>query len=153
MAKTYPDITPELADWIREQHVFFVATAPTAADGHVNCSPMFVTTAFCAFDGAQKIVRLHGRGGFITPACAERSELSAESPDLPGARAIVVVDVTRVADACGYGVPNYEYMGERKALPRFGAEAGTGGSDCPAARGERPQHRQAPRARSDPAVG
>jgi hypothetical protein len=28
-----------LADWIRRQHLFFVATAPLAATGHVNCSP------------------------------------------------------------------------------------------------------------------
>jgi hypothetical protein len=26
-------------DWIGEQHVFFVATAPSGADGHVNLSP------------------------------------------------------------------------------------------------------------------
>ena len=32
-------ISPELRDWIEAQHVFFVATAPLAADGHVNVSP------------------------------------------------------------------------------------------------------------------
>lgn len=32
-------IDAELADWLREQHVFFVATAPLSQDGHVNCSP------------------------------------------------------------------------------------------------------------------
>ncbi len=39
MGKTLDNITPELAAWIRKQHLFFVATAPLAADGHVNCSP------------------------------------------------------------------------------------------------------------------
>lgn len=39
MGKQYPAITPALAQWMSEQHLFFVATAPLAAEGHVNCSP------------------------------------------------------------------------------------------------------------------
>jgi hypothetical protein len=39
MAKTYDSISPDLARWLEQQHVFFVATAPLTADGHVNCSP------------------------------------------------------------------------------------------------------------------
>lgn len=29
----------ELADWLHKQPIFFVATAPLSAEGHVNCSP------------------------------------------------------------------------------------------------------------------
>lgn len=39
MGKLYEEITPELAEWIGKQHIFFIATAPLAADGLVNCSP------------------------------------------------------------------------------------------------------------------
>jgi hypothetical protein len=39
MGKIYESITPELRDWLALQKVFFVATAPIARDGHVNCSP------------------------------------------------------------------------------------------------------------------
>jgi len=39
MSKLLGCITDELAGWIRDQHIFFVATAPLAGDGHVNCSP------------------------------------------------------------------------------------------------------------------
>src|SRR3954468_22231334 len=39
MGKLYDGITPELADWLNQQRMFFVATAPLAADGLVNCSP------------------------------------------------------------------------------------------------------------------
>ncbi|MFL5896493.1 MAG: pyridoxamine 5'-phosphate oxidase family protein, partial [Thermoleophilaceae bacterium] len=35
-----------------------------------------------------------------------------EEPPL-GYRSIVVVDVTRIADSCGYGVPLMSYEGER----------------------------------------
>ncbi len=39
MAKWYDQIFDELQDFIRKQHLFFVASAPLSADGHVNVSP------------------------------------------------------------------------------------------------------------------
>jgi hypothetical protein len=39
MGKVHPAITPELASFIEAQPLFFVATAPLAASGHVNLSP------------------------------------------------------------------------------------------------------------------
>ena len=39
MGSTYPSIDGELAGFLSAQHVFFVATAPLDADGHVNLSP------------------------------------------------------------------------------------------------------------------
>jgi hypothetical protein len=39
VGKTYPEIDPKLAEFVRRQHVFFVATAPLSADGRVNLSP------------------------------------------------------------------------------------------------------------------
>jgi hypothetical protein len=39
MGKVHESITPEIQAFIRKQHVFFVATAPLSADGHVNVSP------------------------------------------------------------------------------------------------------------------
>jgi hypothetical protein len=39
MAKQFEEITPEIRSWIAEQHLFFVATAPLAAQGLLNCSP------------------------------------------------------------------------------------------------------------------
>ncbi|MAS34998.1 MAG: pyridoxamine 5'-phosphate oxidase [Anaerolineaceae bacterium] len=39
MAKWYDDITDELQQFIARQHMFFVASAPLSADGHVNLSP------------------------------------------------------------------------------------------------------------------
>jgi hypothetical protein len=38
MGKLYDDIEPEMAAWVKKQRMFFVATAPLANDGHVNCS-------------------------------------------------------------------------------------------------------------------
>ncbi len=39
MGKTYPEIAPEIAEFLQRQHVFFVATAPLSAEGRVNLSP------------------------------------------------------------------------------------------------------------------
>jgi Pyridoxamine 5'-phosphate oxidase len=39
MGKLYDAIDAKLAAWMERQHLFFVATAPLAGDGHVNVSP------------------------------------------------------------------------------------------------------------------
>lgn len=39
MGKEYTEISERLQEWIKQQHVFFVATAPLSADGLINCSP------------------------------------------------------------------------------------------------------------------
>src|SRR3990172_3085171 len=39
MGKNYEAITSDLQERISRQHLFFVATDPLAAGGHVNCSP------------------------------------------------------------------------------------------------------------------
>jgi hypothetical protein len=39
MGKTYDAIESDMAAFLGAQHVFFVATAPMASDGHVNLSP------------------------------------------------------------------------------------------------------------------
>lgn len=39
MGKVFDHITDEIRDFIAKQHIFFVATAPLSAEGHVNVSP------------------------------------------------------------------------------------------------------------------
>lgn len=39
MGRTYDTIDSRLAEWLTAQPVFFVASAPLAGDGMVNCSP------------------------------------------------------------------------------------------------------------------
>ncbi len=87
-----------------------------------------VTVMFCAFEGPPNVVRLHGRGRVVTIYDEEYAALAALFSDLPGARAVVVVDVERVSDACGWGVPLMEYAGERDLLPAYFARKGVDGS-------------------------
>lgn len=39
MARTFDEITEHHRDWVSRQPMFFVATAPLSADGHINVSP------------------------------------------------------------------------------------------------------------------
>ncbi|MGH3938230.1 MAG: pyridoxamine 5'-phosphate oxidase family protein [Pseudonocardiaceae bacterium] len=51
MGKLYECIDSRLTAWIEAQPVFFVATAPLAADGRVNVSPRGVRGTFRVLDG------------------------------------------------------------------------------------------------------
>jgi hypothetical protein len=68
---------------------------------------------FCAFSGPPTIVRLHGMGRIVEPGAAEFDELVSRFPHYESTRAIVVVEVTRVSNSCGYGVPLMQYEGDR----------------------------------------
>ena len=75
-----------------------------------------IVVMLCAFDGPPRIVRLHGRGEIVYPADPRFAEMldGFHRPEHPESeRAIIRVDVTRVADSCGYGVPLLRYEGER----------------------------------------
>jgi Pyridoxamine 5'-phosphate oxidase len=149
MGSTHDIIDPEAAAFIRAQRMFFVATAPLAADGHINLSPKgldsfriiddrtvayldFVgsgaetiahvhengrmTILFCAFEGGPKILRLYGRGGILEPGTPEFDSVRPNFPAGVGARAIVRLAVTRISVSCGFGVPLFEYVGQRTEL-------------------------------------
>lgn len=87
-----------------------------------------ITVMFCAFEGAPNIVRLHGRGRVVGLYDEEYAAWAARFDELPGARAVVVVDVERVSDSCGYGVPLMSFAGERDLLQRSFARRGPEGS-------------------------
>lgn len=73
----------------------------------------------CAFEGPPKIFRFYGTGSAVEESSDEFGEYAALFPDLPAIRNFIVIDVERIRDACGYGVPNYEYVGERDSLKNW----------------------------------
>ena len=82
---------------------------------------------FCAFDGPPRIVRLHGRGEAVPLGDPRFRALAACFADIPGARSVVRVDVTRIADSCGFAVPRMEFAGERDQLVRWATNRGPEG--------------------------
>jgi predicted pyridoxine 5'-phosphate oxidase superfamily flavin-nucleotide-binding protein len=85
-----------------------------------------ITLMFCSFQRSPDVVRLHGRGRVVSVHDDEYAEWAGCFSEHRGARAVIVVDVDRVSDSCGFGVPLMEHVGERHLLPehmeRKGAE-------------------------------
>lgn len=69
-----------------------------------------------SFDSRPRIVRLHGRGHVFLPDQPGFDEVAARHPQHPSTRAVITVDVTRISDSCGWGVPVMELNGERDLL-------------------------------------
>ncbi len=86
-----------------------------------------IVIMLCAFDGPPRIVRLHGRGSVVQagdPGFDELlSSLDFDVDGVPEARrSIVLVELDRIADSCGYGVPVMRYEGRREHLDLWAAK-------------------------------
>lgn len=86
-----------------------------------------ITLMFCAFTGRPDIVRLYGRGRAVTVDAPDAATLLARFPDLPGARAVIVVDVERVSSSCGFAVPRMSLDGPRDELVAWADKKGPEG--------------------------
>ena len=86
-----------------------------------------IVLMFTAFDGRPNIVRLHGTGEVVLPDDPRFGELRPRFSDHPGIRSIIVVNVTRVSDSCGYAVPHLAYIEDRKVLDLSNAKKGEDG--------------------------
>ncbi len=160
MAKVFSEMDPAHQEFIQKQQLFFVATAPMMADGHVNLSPKGldtfrilspirvayldltgsgnetsahliengrITLMFCSFDHQPLILRLYGKGTVVLPDDNQWADLARHFELLPGTRQIIVTDIHRVQTSCGYGVPFYDYQGQRPTLPTWAKNKGPRG--------------------------
>jgi Pyridoxamine 5'-phosphate oxidase len=161
MAKTFKNIDDKMAAFLAAQPVFFVATAPLSADGHINCSPKGNNGAFqvvgrrqvayrdlngsgvetishlrengrmvlmfCVFDGPPRIVRLHGHGRAVFDHDEEFGGLTERFGGAELTRCFIVLDVERISDSCGFGVPLMSFEGHRHKLERWAEKMGEDG--------------------------
>lgn len=86
-----------------------------------------ITFMFCAFDGAPNILRLYGTGKTVLPGQPEWDELAAKFELFYGYRQIIVADISRVQTSCGYGVPLYDFVGDRDQMARWCENKGDDG--------------------------
>jgi hypothetical protein len=86
-----------------------------------------IVLMFCCFQGPPKIFRLYGRGKVIEPEQMEFPGLAAHFPEQEGTRAIILVEVSRIADSCGFGVPLLKYEGQRPQLSAWAPKLGPAG--------------------------
>ncbi|ACU69472.1 pyridoxamine 5'-phosphate oxidase-related FMN- binding [Catenulispora acidiphila DSM 44928] len=77
-----------------------------------------ITVMFCAFEGRPKIVRLYGRGRYTVPGEPEFDKLRElfEKTTTAGQRSIIIVDIDRITDSCGWSVPLMDYREDRAVL-------------------------------------
>lgn len=146
MGKFHDHIHPEHAAFIRDQHIFFVATSPLKEDGRINLSPKGldafrvlsehevgymdlissgnetsahtrengrITFMFCSFGEKPLIMRLYGRGRALTKGSTEYEKYAPQFKTYPSTRQLVIAEIDLVQTSCGFGVPLYEYRGER----------------------------------------
>ena len=151
MGKTFERLDDKLILFIKAQKIFFVATAPMLAGGHVNMSPKGydsfavlddqtvayldyggsgietlahikdngrITIMFCAFAGKANILRLYGRGEVVSFDEDGFADMRAHFPAGGKVRSIIKIHITRIQDSCGWGVPFYEFKGERDQMHR-----------------------------------
>jgi hypothetical protein len=83
-----------------------------------------VVLLFCSFEESPKIVRLHGRGEVLEPDHPLFATLIANFPTLPGLRAIIRVNLERISDSCGWGVPLYQFIAPRDTLENYSERQG-----------------------------
>ena len=76
-----------------------------------------IVVMFCAFEGPPKILRLHGRAEVHEPGSDTFDALIKEFPESNGTRTVIRVNVTRIADSCGWGVPLMDYKSQRTQHP------------------------------------
>lgn len=86
-----------------------------------------IVLMFCAFEGPPRIVRFHGRSDVLLPGSPDFDLIAQRFPPQPGCRAIVRARLERVSDSCGFGVPRYDYVGERDTLARWAESKGPDG--------------------------
>ena len=160
MGKFHETISPAHADFIQNQHIFFVATAPLSADGHVNLSPKGldcfriidnnkvaymdlissgnetsahtlengrITLMFCSFEKVPNILRLYGKGFTVLPGSNNWNDYAQHFTIYTSTRQIIVAEIDLVQTSCGFGVPLYNYEGERNIHFEWTETKGTEG--------------------------
>ncbi|KAG5721994.1 hypothetical protein E4T56_gene18467 [Termitomyces sp. T112] len=81
-----------------------------------------VTILFNAFEGPPRIVRLYGKGSVFEFGTSDYNTLLPEGIRHPGSRAVIVLDIFKVATTCGYSVPFYDFKGHRTQLLEWAAK-------------------------------
>ena len=86
-----------------------------------------MTLMFCAFEDNPMILRLYGTAEIYHPRDAGWEEFIGLFPPLKGSRQLFKLHVDLVQTSCGFGVPFFDYAGERPNLPEWAERKGEAG--------------------------
>jgi hypothetical protein len=121
VAKVFERIDEHLREWIGRQRLYFVGSAPLAAEGHVNVSPKGPIDTLRVLDegtvayldmvgsGAETVAHLRENGRIVVMLCA--FEGPPRIVRLHGSGEVVPVDDERFAELferCGFVTPSVD---------------------------------------------
>ena len=86
-----------------------------------------MTIMFCSFEKVPLILRLYGQARMVLTGDDDWDELYALFEPIAGARQIFDVSIDLVHTSCGYGVPLYDFVGERPTLKKWAEKKGDNG--------------------------
>ena len=86
-----------------------------------------MTLMWCSFEARALILRAYGNAKVFHPRAREWDALITLFPPQLGARQILDLDVDLVMTSCGFGVPLFDYVGQRETLRRWGESKGQQG--------------------------
>ncbi|MEO5959448.1 MAG: pyridoxamine 5'-phosphate oxidase family protein [Opitutaceae bacterium] len=126
------NVSPKGLETFRVLHPARVGYLDATGSGNETAAHLLenarVTFMFCAFDGAPLILRLYGRGRAVHPRDAEWAGLRpCFGPPLSGERQLIVAEIENVQTSCGFGVPLFDYEGQRSLLPAKAEKRGPAG--------------------------
>jgi len=80
-----------------------------------------ITLMFCSFERVPLILRVYGNGRVLHHRSPEFATRAAQLGDKvgPHTRQLIDIEVQRVQTSCGYGVPLFDYRGDRDTLQRY----------------------------------
>jgi hypothetical protein len=86
-----------------------------------------ITIMLCSFSESPLILRIYGQGKVYRPRDPEWQELYDCFPPVAGTRQIISVDIESVQTSCGFGIPLYDYEGDRNKLIDWAEKKGDRG--------------------------
>ncbi|MBU7584335.1 MAG: pyridoxamine 5'-phosphate oxidase family protein [Nostoc sp. TH1S01] len=130
-SKGHVNLSPKGLDCLRILSPHRVAYLDLTGSGNETSAHLQengrITFMFCAFAEPPRILRLYGKGYVILPSSPDWDSLYSVFPQIPGTRQIIVADIERVQSSCGFGVPLYEYQGQRQILVDWASKKGVEG--------------------------
>ncbi len=78
-----------------------------------------ITFMFCAFDGKPNIVRLYGNAHVVLPDDEHFADLRARFGPRDAVRSVIVADITRTSNSCGYSIPLMDFVEDRTTLDKW----------------------------------
>jgi hypothetical protein len=86
-----------------------------------------MTIMLCSFTEKPLILRMYGKAIEILPDNSNWQSLLTHFDDTVGARQIFALDIELVQTSCGYGVPFFDYQGDRDFLNNWAHNKGEKG--------------------------